>query len=220
MKHPLCPLCGQRKVRRACPALRRDICAVCCGTKRLVEIRCPATCVYLASSRAHPPAVAQRRQARDLRFLAAAFHGLTEPQHRLFFFLQAVIERYRGSALPAITDADVVESTAALASTIETAARGIIYEHTPGSLPAQRLAADLKAALQQKGATLGGALERDAALVLRRMEKAARDAGAALVDGETAYLDLGARVLRDSAAAPDGDEPAARLAGASGLIIP
>ena len=43
----VCPLCGERKAKRACPALNRHICAVCCGTKRLVEINCPADCVYL-----------------------------------------------------------------------------------------------------------------------------------------------------------------------------
>ncbi|MCK7478268.1 MAG: hypothetical protein M0C28_13315 [Candidatus Moduliflexus flocculans] len=36
-----CPLCRQRAARRRCPALDRDICAVCCGTKRLAEIRLP-----------------------------------------------------------------------------------------------------------------------------------------------------------------------------------
>ena len=51
-----CPLCGARKARRACPGVGRDICAVCCGTKRLVEIRCPATCGYLQSARVHPAA--------------------------------------------------------------------------------------------------------------------------------------------------------------------
>ena len=33
-----CPVCGQRKARRECPALGQTICTVCCATKRLVEI--------------------------------------------------------------------------------------------------------------------------------------------------------------------------------------
>ena len=37
----LCSLCGQRRAKRACPALGQQIWPVCCATKRLVEIRCP-----------------------------------------------------------------------------------------------------------------------------------------------------------------------------------
>ncbi len=66
-----CPLCSQRKARRACPALGHQICAVCCGTKRLTQIPCPSDCVYLASAREHPPA--------DRRPPAAARPGLHGP---------------------------------------------------------------------------------------------------------------------------------------------
>src|ERR1700704_4766830 len=61
----VCPLCGQRKARRGCPALDKQICAVCCGTKRLVQIECPPDCAYLAVAREHrPPAAARSRAAR------------------------------------------------------------------------------------------------------------------------------------------------------------
>ncbi|SVD73437.1 uncharacterized protein METZ01_LOCUS426291, partial [marine metagenome] len=63
-----CPRCKRRLPRRKCPALGYQICAVCCGTKRLVEINCPSDCGYLASSKAHPPAVVQRQQERDIIF--------------------------------------------------------------------------------------------------------------------------------------------------------
>src|SRR5436190_794862 len=38
-----CPLCGQRKARRDCPAVGQRICAVCCGTKRLIYDHRPAS---------------------------------------------------------------------------------------------------------------------------------------------------------------------------------
>src|SRR5207247_6809666 len=44
----LCPLCGTRRARRGCPALSQQICAICCGTKRLVQIQCPSDCTWLA----------------------------------------------------------------------------------------------------------------------------------------------------------------------------
>ena len=43
----LCPLCGSRKGKRSCPALRTSICSACCGEKRIVEIACPDDCAYL-----------------------------------------------------------------------------------------------------------------------------------------------------------------------------
>ena len=43
----LCKRCGQRRAKRACPALQADICAICCGTEREVSIACPLTCEYL-----------------------------------------------------------------------------------------------------------------------------------------------------------------------------
>ena len=65
----VCPVCGQRKARRECPALRQTICTVCCATKRLVEINCPSECPHLASAREHPAAAVRRRQERDVAVL-------------------------------------------------------------------------------------------------------------------------------------------------------
>jgi len=65
-----CPLCRDRRGRRACPALGESICSICCGTKRLVEVPCPSDCGYLASAREHPPAVVVRQRQKDLGLLA------------------------------------------------------------------------------------------------------------------------------------------------------
>ena len=75
----LCPLCGQRKARRACPALGKQICAVCCGTKRLVQIQCPLDWAYLATAREHPAAATIRQQQRDLALLVQFIRDLSEP---------------------------------------------------------------------------------------------------------------------------------------------
>ena len=40
-------LCAANEAKTALPGSVQDICAVCCGTKRLVEIACPPTCIYL-----------------------------------------------------------------------------------------------------------------------------------------------------------------------------
>src|SRR5262245_41334387 len=136
--------CGKRRAKRACPALGVEICAVCCGTKRLVEIRCPPDCGYVSSARVHPPAAVQAQPAPDVRLVAPLVHLLSEPQHRILILLQMVVSKHAGETIPSINDQDIVDAAGALASTFESAVRGIIYEHRPASLPAQRLLGDLE----------------------------------------------------------------------------
>ena len=109
----LCPLCRTRRPRRSCPALGQTICAVCCGTKRLVEIACPQTCAFLTSAKAHPPAVVRRQQERDLALLVPAVDGLTESQMQLLWLVLSVLARPRADAFVPTTDADVGDAVAA-----------------------------------------------------------------------------------------------------------
>jgi len=208
-----CPLCGTRKSRRDCPALQREICPICCGTKRLTEIRRPAGCPWLASSRAHPPAAVLRQRERDGRFLAEAVHPLTERAYAVFLLLQDVTRRYQRGAIPAPHDVDVRDAAAALAATYETTARGIIYEHQAASLPAQRLLADLRAGVEDIARRAGPDKERlvtaDAAAALRRMEWAAREAGTRLGPADTGYLDLMDRLPQEN---PEGKPESAKTA--------
>ncbi len=223
-----CPLCGARKARRACPALQQEICAVCCGTKRLTEIRCPDDCGYLQSARHHPPATVRRRDEREVAFFAAALHGTTERQRAIVALVQSVILKHVPNAVPRVIDRDVAEAAAALASTFETASRGIIYEQRPASLPAQRLAADLRQQIEQTLHTSERPMDRDLAKALRVVETLAKHAshelagggaegrGAEPADaGETAYLDFLSR--RFSSALRATSEPASDKGG---LIIP
>src|SRR4029079_6288121 len=129
-----CPLCQLRKERRACPALHQTICAVCCGTKRLTEIQCPDDCVYLTSARDHPAAVVKRQQEHDVAILLPTLQGLTERQHQLFFLFSSVTARLTPGVFVRLIDDDVADAAASLASTLETAARGVIYDHAPQSL--------------------------------------------------------------------------------------
>ena len=213
----VCPLCHRRKAKRSCPGLGKQICAVCCGTKRLVEIACPADCVYLTSARNHPPAVVQRQHEHDRAALLPLLQGLTERQARLFLMLAAVVLRHQGEALQKLVDSDVAQAAEALAATLETAERGIVYERQPASLPAARLMADLKALVAEVSKNGGSPLGRDIAIGLRRIEQAARQ-GAARPQS-TEFRELLARVLAPAPGAAIGD-PEAPAAPASSLIIP
>jgi hypothetical protein len=212
-----CPVCRQRKGKRTCPALGGTICSVCCGTKRIVEIDCPADCVHLATSREHPAAVVRRQQEHDVALLLPSIQRLSERQHQLFFVLHTLIARHKPEGLIRLLDDDVADAAGALAATLETSARGVIYEHAPQSLPAQRLAAEIRtmlAEMAQQGATVP---ERELSLTLRAIEQGARDTRARVDGGDTAYLDLMARLLQMNRTQA-GDEP--RQKPASSLILP
>jgi hypothetical protein len=194
-----CPLCQQRPARRACPALGRQICAVCCGTKRQIEIGCPADCGYLAASQAHPPALVRRQQERDMGFLLAMREGLSHREAELFWVILTFLAGLKADPLLRLADEDVSDAAAALAATYETANRGLIYEHRPSSLAAQRLVTDLKAflatLLEGADASAVRALERDAAVVLRHVEKGAREVGRVASEGPATALGIIARIV-------------------------
>lgn len=145
---------------------------------------------------------------------------LTESQYRLLLAFQALVLKHAASALPAPIDADVAEAAAAVAATIETERKGIIYEHRAASGPAERLAAEIRGAIAQIAREgQAGRVERDSAAVLRRLERAARTAGHELGEhGDRAYLGLLERLM---AGAPAPDEDGSLEAErASGLILP
>ena len=170
----MCPVCHQRKAKRACPALGQQICAVCCGTKRLVEINCPSDCGYLSTARTHPPAIVQRQHEIDRAMLLPLLQELSERQAQLFLMLAAVTSRHQSDTLQTLVDDDIAQAAGALAATLETAAKGIVYEHQPASLVAGRLMAELKSVVDEVVKNAGSALERDAAIALRRIEHAAK----------------------------------------------
>ena len=211
-----CPLCNARQAKRRCPALSQTICPVCCGTKRLVEIRCPTTCGYLASARQHPPAAVQRQHERDVALLWPSMAELTDRQTRFFMLFQSVVVRHRSEPLRPLLDGDVAEAAASLASTMETAARGLIVEHAPQSLNAQELVRTLRETFGEVTAQMEGPrspLERDAASALRALEQAARRVGPLAGDPVRGLLDLLRRVLQP----PAREEPGP---AATGLIRP
>jgi hypothetical protein len=214
----VCPLCGTRRARRGCPAVGHQICAVCCGTKRLVQIDCPSDCPYLATAREHPASVTVRRERRDVDLLLHHLRDLSERQSQLFFLISTFLLRYEPPEFHALVDDDVSEAAAALAGTFETATRGVIYEHRPAALPAERLATSLKALIAEAGKTGGSAFERDAAVVLRRVEEGARETRAEDATNRRAYIDLLGRLLRAQVESASQGSEGAR--NESRLIVP
>lgn len=203
-----CPLCQKRPAKRACPARDGEICAVCCATKRIVEINCPADCRYLEASQKHPAAVVRRQIDRDLSLLMATVGRLSEQQLQLYFVLQSIVLSYQPEGLSRLTDADVAAATGALASSLETAGKGVIFEEAAGTVPAEGLRRSLKAVIEEMTKGGGARAEREVSIILRAIERGARHDGGFIPDGETAYLELVGRVFqqRPQATAPQSPE--------------
>jgi len=149
--------------------------------------------------------------------LLPLLQGLSERQARLFLMLAAVTSKHQPDILQKLVDDDIAQAAGALASTLETAAKGIVYEHQPASLVAARLMTELKGVIDEVVKNAGSALERDAAVALRRIEHAATMMVTVRPDTNE-FQQLLARVL----APPPGAEqaPEASAAPASSLIIP
>src|SRR5262249_1857090 len=123
---------------------------------------------------------------------------------QLFLLAQALVVKHAKQASPAPNDIDVADGIASVAATLETAGKGIIYEHRAVSIPAQRPAADVSAAIRDLAERAGAGppeLERDAATALRALERTARDAAQEASDAsrpEASWLALASRVMAGS----------------------
>ncbi|MGH9253058.1 MAG: hypothetical protein ACRD3C_00650 [Vicinamibacterales bacterium] len=146
--------------------------------------------------------------------LIPTIRNLTERQYQLFFLFHSVTARHRPDGLARLVDADIADAAAAMAATLETATRGVIYEHTPQSRPAQSLAAAMKELLNEIREQGAKVYDGEAAIALRAIEQGARTLRAP-DEGETAYVDLVGRLLQLDAveATRQGD-------ASSSLILP
>jgi hypothetical protein len=138
-----CPLCSSRSGKRYCPAIAEPICAVCCGTKREVEIDCPSSCAYLKASRSYEsekpipdPQIAAKVQNYDGRFFER-YHVVLDSVTR------AIIEEHLASR--ELVDSDVIRVFESLKTTMKTLSSGIYYESLPEGMVRLSLFRRLKA---------------------------------------------------------------------------
>jgi hypothetical protein len=192
---------------------------MCCATKRLVEINCPPDCAHLAAAREHPAAVVKRQQERDVAALLPTMRELTERQHQLFFLFHTAIARHIPDGFARLNDDDVAAAAGALAATFETAARGVIYEHAADSPVAQRLAADLKAMLEEMRTQGARLYDHEIAVVLRAIERGARDTRAQSGGDASSYLALMSRLLQVNRLAQSA-ATGAEAPPASSIVLP
>ena len=202
-----CPLCRQRRGKRACPAKGEAICSQCCGTKRRVEIDCPPGCAYLDGAHAGAWEGRAAERDRDARRMGPFLEGLSEAQGRLVLLslvgLTAIRARRRE-----IDDRLLREAVGALRKTVETREKGILYEHQAEDARAQGLAHELGELFEARDAegVAHAPADRDLGTALARLERALL---ATMREGESshAFLDAATRL-----AARLGPPPGARAA--------
>lgn len=140
-----CPLCTERSAKRFCPAKQTSICTVCCGTKREVEIDCPASCIHLQAGRSFE----SERKSPDAELVARARavrqNFLSEYAPILELLGRAIAEERHAS--PWLVDPDVAEVYRALSATMKTLSSGIYYETLPEGPPKLALYRKLKGIL-------------------------------------------------------------------------
>lgn len=202
-----CPICGKRSAKRLCPARGDQICAVCCATKRLVEIACPEDCRYLESASRHPAAVVKKQIDADVAVLMSMLGRLSEQQLQVFFLLQSMVLSYTPEGLARLTDSDVALAAGALARSLESASKGVIFEEATGSMVAEGLRRALKPVIDEVTKGGGSRAEREVAGVLRGMERGAQHEGNLIPAGDTSYLELVARVFRQRPQKSETNKP-------------
>ncbi len=162
----------------------------------------------------------QRQQERDGRFVVPIVAGLSERQFELFFLVQSALLQLAESGELPVDDEVVRDAMQALAATCETAGKGIIYEHRPASLHAERLARELQWLVEGRDGQRPVANERDLAEVFRRIAQAAGQAGTVLDGGNRAYLNLAGRLMQFAPGTAPGDPNAASVSRSPSMIIP
>ena len=205
-----CPLCRNRRGKRACPAKGEAICSQCCGTKRRVEIDCPPDCAYLDGAHAGAWEGRSADRDRDARRVGPFLEGLSEAQGRLVLLSLVGVTAIRARRRE-LDDRLLLEAVQALRKTVETREKGILYEHPAADARAQALAhelGELFLAKDDEGRSHAPA-DRDLREALSRLEQAV---SAARREGESghAFLDSATR-LAARLGPPPGARPRSRL---------
>ena len=142
-----CLLCQSRKGKRFCPAKAGQICPVCCGTKREVEIDCPSDCVYLHAGREYESSKLART-APPLRRTERLWEpSFLRAHYPLMMRMSQVIAAVRRNS-PELADSDVQATFDSLLQTFNTLDKGIYYDFAPERVIQRELYLALKQLLE------------------------------------------------------------------------
>ncbi len=181
----------------------------------MVSIRCPPDCVYLHGT--HDPKWSSESQEKEsARFFARAL-ALDERPAQFYLFFHYLIALSR-NPLSGLDDLELGEVVAAAASTLETRAKGVLYNHPTERLHLQQAAEWLVrlVASREKLAAAPQVSDEEMVVVLRAVASGVEEH--AREQGRERYLSKLERLFSKSGSSgppltlPEGlDEPPSRL---------
>jgi len=135
-----CFLCNERKAKRYCPAKHRNICAVCCGEKRGIEINCPDDCRYFINGQNY-----QQKKITNLRIKKdgiVAYQKKAELYRKdpqLFAKIEfALVDAYNQNNR--LLNEDVVSALQIVLKTLKSESKGLLYKHKSEDMVINELA--------------------------------------------------------------------------------
>ena len=125
----LCKICGNRRARRACPAVNGDICSICCGTEREVSLSCPLDCEYLQEAHRHEKPVPVPEDQISNQDVMVTEDFVRSHEELLLFCVYSLVQA--AMRTPGAIDGDVMTALEALVQTHRTLESGLMYETKP-----------------------------------------------------------------------------------------
>jgi len=138
-----CVLCEQRKTKRFCPAKNAQICPLCCGTKRVLEISCPESCEYLQAGRKREIEDYQNRLKKMDSSNREKYQRVISQYQDTIAHLEYAISRERLQSRN-LKDKDVAQAVNVLLDTYRTEDKGILYEKTSDDIRIELLRQELR----------------------------------------------------------------------------
>ncbi len=187
----LCVICRRRKGKRRCPAKNALICAQCCGEKRVVEIDCPADCLYLSEGQRYQVQQKYARLFRDWdEYQKQDVVRLSQDFGDVFRAMESYFAQNRRSLG---SDQKLLEALEVIEKSLQTESKGIIYRPAASSLPAEMAAKEIEKILEARrnraDVTIPHLNSSDAATIIRIL----KDDVSFHIRSGTSYLDFVAR---------------------------
>jgi hypothetical protein len=145
-----CILCEQRKAKRYCPAKKTQICAICCGEKRGVEINCPLDCpYYVEGQRHHQEKVTKQRLKKEGAEPYIRRAELYNKNPEIFAKIElALAGLFRADSR--LKNEEVASALELVLKTLDTEKRGILYDYRSESRVVNELAGQILSILRER----------------------------------------------------------------------
>ena len=144
-----CILCNSRKAKRYCPAKRNDICPVCCGEKRGIEINCPDDCKYfIEGNQYQQQKLTHQRIRKDGAQTYVRRAELYTKSPQLFACIEyALVDAYSSNS--SIKNNDVYMALELIMKTLQSEMKGLIFKHRSEDIIVNELADSLEREIRQ-----------------------------------------------------------------------